>query len=322
MYMDWPQQVLSHPGFEEVLNPVTRQPLFRGPRLRMGLSEGQPSSVLPDHNGRANYHGGSINRAARFMDAAAQGGQVVTSIDLVRRIFMCWRCLDDQHHQQQQQHQDGTQCGSSSLVEKEEELQLQLQCGAAAANEEPSDVSMVADGSVSDQRQSAGRQHSGGSGSGVQPGPLPVPALTIHAQQGVAGTDALALEESGSGSLHAAGVMMPLPPLVGLGARAAGGSNGGGKAACQQRTSPAPVLEPVSAVHLGRFVFKGLSGECDMAHITHAQLAERTFSEERPSGKGVRIPGLQSSGPVMDLPAVQLALPRRLVAARDNNPKP
>lgn len=31
--------------------------LFRGPRLRMGLTEGVPDSVLPDHTGRTNYTG-------------------------------------------------------------------------------------------------------------------------------------------------------------------------------------------------------------------------------------------------------------------------
>jgi hypothetical protein len=34
----------------------------------MGLCEGSPRSVIPDHMGRADYHGASINQAARFMD--------------------------------------------------------------------------------------------------------------------------------------------------------------------------------------------------------------------------------------------------------------
>ncbi len=42
----------------------------------MGLCEGPPKSIVPDHLGRADYHGSSINQAARFMDAAAHGGQV------------------------------------------------------------------------------------------------------------------------------------------------------------------------------------------------------------------------------------------------------
>jgi hypothetical protein len=62
MYVDWPEHVLNHPGFGEVVDPASGAMLFRGPRLRMGLSEGQPTCVLPDHAGRANYYGTSVNR--------------------------------------------------------------------------------------------------------------------------------------------------------------------------------------------------------------------------------------------------------------------
>jgi hypothetical protein len=94
MYFNWPGHVLAHPGFEEVLNPITGLPVFRGPRLRMGLAEGQPNSVLPDHTGRANYYGHAVNRAARFMDAAAHGGQVVTDVDTVAKVWRLWRGED------------------------------------------------------------------------------------------------------------------------------------------------------------------------------------------------------------------------------------
>jgi len=57
MYIDWPEHILGLPGFEEVLDPLSGQLLFRGPRLRMGVSEGLPSNVLPDHMGHANYAG-------------------------------------------------------------------------------------------------------------------------------------------------------------------------------------------------------------------------------------------------------------------------
>ena len=42
----------------------------------MGVCEGSPKSVLPDHLGHADYHGASINQSARYMDAGAHGGQV------------------------------------------------------------------------------------------------------------------------------------------------------------------------------------------------------------------------------------------------------
>lgn len=90
MYFSWPDSILSHPGFEEVLDPITGLPLFRGPRLRMGFAVGQPNSVLPDHTGRANYYGHSVNRAARFMEAASHGGQIVTDVDTARQLFRVW----------------------------------------------------------------------------------------------------------------------------------------------------------------------------------------------------------------------------------------
>lgn len=42
----------------------------------MGVCEGAPRTIMPDHLGRADYHGSSINQAARYMDAAAHGGMV------------------------------------------------------------------------------------------------------------------------------------------------------------------------------------------------------------------------------------------------------
>jgi hypothetical protein len=90
MYFSWPDSILSHPGFEEVLEPITGLPVFRGPRLRMGFAVGQPNSVLPDHTGRANYYGHAVNRAARFMEAAAHGGQIVTDVDTARQLFRVW----------------------------------------------------------------------------------------------------------------------------------------------------------------------------------------------------------------------------------------
>jgi len=76
MYANWPEAVLKHDKFREE-RAVDGALLFRGPRLKMGICEGSPKSVLPDHLGRADYHGASINQSARYMDAGAHGGQVV-----------------------------------------------------------------------------------------------------------------------------------------------------------------------------------------------------------------------------------------------------
>ena len=39
----------------------------------MGVAEGVPGSIRPDHNGRADYLGPSVNMAARLMDAGEGG---------------------------------------------------------------------------------------------------------------------------------------------------------------------------------------------------------------------------------------------------------
>jgi class 3 adenylate cyclase len=87
MYAPWPPALLSLPGLAEVHAPGDGALLFRGPRLKMGVCEGVPQSVEPDHVGRADYHGASVNQAARFMDVAAHGGQVACEEALTCGIF-------------------------------------------------------------------------------------------------------------------------------------------------------------------------------------------------------------------------------------------
>ena len=58
----------------------------RPPSLKFGLCVDAPRAVTHDHMGRVDYHGAVVNMAARFLDAAAWGGQVVctesTALDL------------------------------------------------------------------------------------------------------------------------------------------------------------------------------------------------------------------------------------------------
>jgi hypothetical protein len=63
LYEPWEAAVLRHPGLEPVTCPDSGRLLFAGPRLRMGLAEGAPHSVAPDHSGRANY---SVSMAVRL----------------------------------------------------------------------------------------------------------------------------------------------------------------------------------------------------------------------------------------------------------------
>ena len=73
MHAEWPPSALKEWPTE--LDPATRQPVFRGPRMKMGIAEGVPGSITPDHNGRADYLGPSVNQAARLMDAG-EGSRV------------------------------------------------------------------------------------------------------------------------------------------------------------------------------------------------------------------------------------------------------
>ncbi|KAF8059749.1 CSN6 [Scenedesmus sp. PABB004] len=61
------------------------------PCIKIGLADGPPSAIGPDHLGRADYHGPYVNLAARMMAAAAAGGQVVTSSETAQTIFSAWR---------------------------------------------------------------------------------------------------------------------------------------------------------------------------------------------------------------------------------------
>ena len=75
----------------------------------MGLNEGIPSSVLPDHAGRADYLGSFVNMAARFASAAAHGGQIALPEETAIRLLMNW----DRLHQGIDSGTSGFSAGSS-----------------------------------------------------------------------------------------------------------------------------------------------------------------------------------------------------------------
>ena len=53
-----------------ILRPSACPPFAR---LKMGVCEGFPKSIIPDHLARADYHGASVNQSARYMDAGREG---------------------------------------------------------------------------------------------------------------------------------------------------------------------------------------------------------------------------------------------------------
>jgi hypothetical protein len=82
-------QVLQLPGAGEEWGPCG-EPLFRGPRTRMGIYRGRPTRVVPHTStGRADFFGPLVNRAARFCHGVALGGQVVVQQELVEDLVSC-----------------------------------------------------------------------------------------------------------------------------------------------------------------------------------------------------------------------------------------
>jgi hypothetical protein len=81
MHVTWPADVLAVPAFAPELESQGRL-VFYGPRMKMGVCTGRPTSIQPDHMGRADYHGASVNQAARCAAAIrpalllAQGGRL------------------------------------------------------------------------------------------------------------------------------------------------------------------------------------------------------------------------------------------------------
>jgi class 3 adenylate cyclase len=87
MYAPWPAALLALLEFGEQHTRDGGTLLFRGPRVKMGVCEGRPRSLVANEEGRADYFGASVNQAARYMDAAARGGQVACDLQLVEAAF-------------------------------------------------------------------------------------------------------------------------------------------------------------------------------------------------------------------------------------------
>jgi len=116
MYLPWPPGALSWPAYGEQVaagcggGAAAGAPglvaggggggggaqgaprlLLRGPRFSMGVAAGCPRSIAPDHLGRADYHGAAVNLAARMVQSAAAGGQVVCELALAEEVLRCWQ---------------------------------------------------------------------------------------------------------------------------------------------------------------------------------------------------------------------------------------
>lgn len=73
---DWTPEMLALPPMKPEWSD-SGDLLFRGPRVKTGVYQGQPRSITPHSTtGRADYWGPLVNRAARMM-AGARGGQLL-----------------------------------------------------------------------------------------------------------------------------------------------------------------------------------------------------------------------------------------------------
>ncbi|KAK9800253.1 hypothetical protein WJX73_007523 [Symbiochloris irregularis] len=86
----WSAEVLALPGCAAELSADGRL-LWCGPRVRMGMCEGTPTSVTPHiTSGRTDYWGPFVNRAARFANATARGGQIMAPLSVARALVEMW----------------------------------------------------------------------------------------------------------------------------------------------------------------------------------------------------------------------------------------
>jgi hypothetical protein len=306
MHAPWPRELLEHcPGFEEVWGEAMgggsggektqqhqqsqkpqqpqQQLLFRGPRLKMGVCEGLPRAISADHLGRADYHGASVNQAARYMDAAAHGGAVACELSLAERALREW-AVEIQRER-----------------EEEEEEALRRAAAAAVAATEPAAAedgggAAAAGGAAARRSVSFTDQQQAGEGGGSTETAARMEetrrrlAMLYNKQPGEAGA--------------AEAATATRPPA---GARVPSGSGRVPSSAAPPRPSAfasSPVLTqkrpgrrahtpvPVEALHLGLYQFKG-GGAHEMACLLPARLAARPFPLEPPGGKGQRLEARQ-----------------------------
>ncbi|WIA12661.1 hypothetical protein OEZ85_006309 [Tetradesmus obliquus] len=162
----WPNDVLEDyaPVAAEALGSSSSSSSSRAPVLRMGLAEGTPHSILPDHLGRADYHGPSVNLAARMMDAAAHGGLIVTSAELADRIFCTWR-FEAELGLYDPPDQTAAAAAAAEGQQQPEQQQGEAHAASAAADSNVAAVASLADQEVAgmpQQQQQQQQQHMSG----------------------------------------------------------------------------------------------------------------------------------------------------------------
>jgi hypothetical protein len=147
----------------------------------VAAGEGVPSSIFPDHEGRADYHGPAVNMAARYTDKGAKGGQIACSLDLAQKVLAVWAS------------------SSSSSLQVLSSRDGSLQGGVAAAAGGSSTEGCCSPGSLAGRRSGTGDSDSRPTaGDGVQS--LQLELRTMSAVQQPVAAAAAAAAASGFGS--------------------------------------------------------------------------------------------------------------------------
>ncbi|KAG1668570.1 hypothetical protein FOA52_007304 [Chlamydomonas sp. UWO 241] len=265
LYVEWPASALRQ--WPEVFAPpypgARPVRLFRGPRIKMGLCEGLPTAILRDHLGRADYHGPTINQAARYMDAAAHGGQLACEASLAQSVLRGTYAPPVTRH-------SASRSAASRISE-----------------------AMRGAGSVLHSRLSSATQH--------RPAASPDPADDDAGPRTDSGHAAanVHVEIGGDGVLHedrelenswgSPGILATLSPPNELPATQE--DSDGLLVDC--RLEKCVVLPgatfKVSATALGSFKFKGSADPVVMASLSAGDLTARTYPADPPKGKGARV---------------------------------
>jgi hypothetical protein len=296
LYLPYPEPLLNLTHFAVQVDAGGRL-VFRGPRFKMGLCEGVPKTITPDHQGRADYHGAFVNQAARYADAAAHGGQVVTDVDLAVKVLQLWRLSSSSSL-------GFSGPGGQAIADLRSGLRDGDGMGVGAADEGNSGspsyggrwVGGLLPGSPAEAYAAAAAATGGGGGGSGGPegffgGALDGSdalntTLTRRTTPAAATAAAAAVTEDNSlGYSHSeeADELDELPLVPG-----------------------STVAVPVEAVWLGSYLFKGNPNPVEMVGFSPAVLMGRSYPAGSPKGKGMRV--VQRVGgmdrAVVQLPAV------------------
>lgn len=277
LYQDWPEAVLSYPKFKEEFGEDDML-LFRGPRLKMGICEGPPKTILPDHLGRADYHGETINQSARYMDAGAHGGQVVCELSLAQKVFDAWTL------------RYATVSGISTMTRPLLAGNNRLESGVPAAY-------VRATGLQASQQPEAKVELTAAPSSERTPfsealalaaiaGPTEKPSVASRGEEMEPEIRPVNSNAPSSPSGATLAIFRE-PPIFG---QQAGEASTGSALPSGADASTTPF--EVYAYRTGIFKFKGNPEEIEMVYVALAQLSGRSFPSEPPKGKGNRIAAL------------------------------